>query len=559
MLRFLSLRDFVIVDTLELEFHGGFTALTGETGAGKSILVDALALVLGARADQPVVRRGAGKAEISAEFDLDPVPAARGWLVENDLAEDGACLLRRVIDDANRSRAYINGRSATLTQLRELGDLLLDIHGQHEHQKLTSREAQRELLDSFAGASAQTAEVGKLYEQWQGLAAARRMREADAAGAAREREELEWQLRELEALAFTEQGWEVLQSDHARLANAASLIEAAQAGLAALEDDESAALGGVDAVAAQLGRAAQVDAALKPALDMVESASVNLREAVHHLRQYLERVEVDPARLAEADRRLSAIHDMARKYRVDPSRIGELIAQKQARLGALGGENSLDELRTREAKAESDYTQSAQKLSKLRTKGAKKFAADVSATMQTLAMEGGRLEVVLTPCEPAAHGLEQCEYLVAAHEGQPSGPLARIASGGELSRISLAIQVLASTRAGVPTLIFDEVDSGIGGRVAEIVGRLLKQLAASRQVMCVTHLPQVAACADQQLRVAKEPAENGVVSRIDALKGAARVEEIARMLGGIQITAATRKHAEEMLSHARSQSAAVST
>jgi DNA repair protein RecN (Recombination protein N) len=318
-------------------------------------------------------------------------------------------------------------------------------------------------------------------------------------------------------------------------------------------------LSGVDTVSAQLGRAAQVDAALKPALDMVESASVNLREAVHHLRQYLERVEVDPARLAEADRKMGAIHDMARKYRVDPSRIGELVVQKQARLGALGGENSLDELRAREAKAEGEYTQSAQKLSKLRAKGAKKFAADVTTAMQTLAMEGGRLDVVLTACEPAAYGLEQCEYLVAAHEGQPSGPLARIASGGELSRISLAIQVLASTRAGVPTLIFDEVDSGIGGRVAEIVGRLLKQLATSRQVMCVTHLPQVAACADQQLRVAKEPAENGVVSRIDALKGAARVEEIARMLGGIQITAATRKHAEEMLKNARSQPAAVGT
>lgn len=559
MLRFLSLRDFVIVDTLELEFHGGFTALTGETGAGKSILVDALALVLGARADQPVVRRGAGKAEISVEFDLEKVPAARSWLVENDLSEEGGCLLRRVIDDANRSRAYINGRSATLTQLRDLGERLLDIHGQHEHQKLTRRDAQRELLDSFAGAEAQAAEVAKLYEQWHGLAAARKMREADAAGAAREREELEWQLRELEALGFSEQGWETLQADHARLANAASLIEAAQAGLAALEDDEAAALAGVDGVAGQLSRAAQVDTALKPALDMVESASVNLREAVHHLRQYLERVEIDPARLAEADRRLAAVHDMARKHRIDPTRLGELIAQKQARLAALGGENSLDELRAREARAEGDYTQSAQKLSKLRSKGAKKFAAEVTATMQTLAMEGGRLDVTLTPCEPAAYGLEQCEYLVAAHEGQPSGPLARIASGGELSRISLAIQVLASTRAGVPALIFDEVDAGIGGRVAEIVGRLLKQLASGHQVMCVTHLPQVAACADHQLRVAKEPAESGVVSRIDALKGAARVEEIARMLGGIQITAATRKHAEEMLRNARPDHAALST
>ncbi len=551
MLRYLSLRDFVIVDFLEIEFDSGFSALTGETGAGKSILVDALSQVLGARSDALVVRQGARKAEISAEFDLGNLESVREWLAGNDLAEEGGCLLRRVIEESGRSRGFVNGHQVTLTQLRELGEFLIDIHGQQEHQKLVRADAQRDLLDGFAQAAAQAEEVGQGFSLWRRLRDLRSAREADAAASAREREELIWQIRELEALGFTVESWEALQTEHNRLANAAALIEAAQASLDLLDDSEASALAHVDAVAARLARAAEVDPALRAATEMTQSASVNLREAVHHLRQYRDKLELDPQRLAEADRRIRAIHDQARKFRVEPKRITEIVSQKKDRLEALGGESSLDELRAREAEAEQAYFVTARKLSRLRGQAAKKFAAEVTRAMQTLAMQGGHFAVELLPCEASAHGVEQCEFRVAAHEGQALGPLSRIASGGELSRISLAVQVLASTRAGVPTLVFDEVDAGIGGRVAEIVGRLLGELARRHQVMCVTHLPQVAACAGHQFRVSKEARDGSVLSQITPLAGPARSEEIARMLGGIQITAATRRHAEEMLRNAR--------
>lgn len=550
MLRFLSLRDFVIVDALELEFRAGFTALTGETGAGKSILIDALSLALGARNDAPVVRPGAARAEISADFDAAGRSDVTTWLEQNAFAEEGACLLRRVIDDGNRSRAFINGRPATLTQLRELGGLLLDIHGQHEHQRLLSRDAQLALLDAYAGTQDRVKETATAWRAWQSAADARAAREANDARSAREREELAWQLNELSALGFNPATWTALQAEHARLANAASLIESAQRALDAIEGDSALAVQ-ADEVLSGLKRATDTDPALKPAQELVESAGVHLAEAAHHLRQYLARLEVDPKRLEEVDGQLGAVHSASRKYRVEPEGIPGLIEEKQARFDALGGDSSLEDLKAREAAAEREYSQVAEKLSRERAAAARKFGAEVTATMQTLAMEGGRFEVGLAPCPPSAHGNEQCEYSVAAHAGQTAGPLARIASGGELSRISLAIQMLASTRAGVPTLIFDEVDAGIGGRVAEIVGKLLAALAARHQVLCVTHLPQVAACADQQYRVIKETRGNAAASRIDILSDAHRVEEIARMLGGIQITAATRQHAEEMLSNAR--------
>lgn len=554
MLRFLSLRDFVIVDALELEFHTGFTALTGETGAGKSILIDALSLALGARNDAPVVRPGATRAEISADFDAAGRAEVTAWLEQNAFAEDGACLLRRVIDDGNRSRAFINGRPATLTQLRELGGMLLDIHGQHEHQRLLSRDAQLNLLDDYAGTQERVKQTASAWRAWQAAADARAAREANDARSAREREELAWQLNELTELGFNPAAWIDLQAEHARLANAASLIESAQRALDAIEG-EGALATQTDEVLGGLKRGADTDPALKPAQELVESAGVHLAEAAHHLRQYLARLEVDPKRLADVDSQLGAVHGAARKYRVEPEGIPDLIAEKQARFDALGGDSSLEDLKAREAAAEREYSQVAEKLSRERAIAANRFGAEVTTTMQTLAMEGGRFEVGLTPCPPSVHGNEQCEYSVSAHAGQAAGPLARIASGGELSRISLAIQMLASTRAGVPTLIFDEVDAGIGGRVAEIVGKLLAALAARHQVLCVTHLPQVAACADQQYRVVKETRGNAAASRIDILNDAHRVEEIARMLGGIHITAATRQHAEEMLSNARREPA----
>ncbi|MBL8518025.1 MAG: DNA repair protein RecN [Betaproteobacteria bacterium] len=555
MLRFLSLRDFVIVDALDLEFRAGFTALTGETGAGKSILIDALSLALGARNDAIVVRPGAARAEISADFDAASRADVTAWLEENAFADDGACLLRRVIDDGNRSRAFINGRPATLTQLRDLGGLLLDIHGQHEHQRLLSRDAQLALLDDYAGTQERVKQTAAAWRAWQAAADARAAREANDARSAREREELAWQLNELSALGFNPAAWEDLQAEHARLANAATLIESAQRALDAIDGDAALA-SQADEVLGGLKRATDTDPALKPALELVESAGVHLAEAAHHLRQYLARLEVDPKRLEEVDGQLAAVHGAARKYRVEPTGIPALIEDKQARFNALGGDSSLEDLKAREAAAEREYSQVAEKLSRERAAAAKRFGAEVTATMQTLAMEGGRFEVGLTTCPPSAHGNEHCEYSVAAHAGQAAGPLARVASGGELSRISLAIQMLASTRAGVPTLIFDEVDAGIGGRVAEIVGKLLAELASRHQVLCVTHLPQVAACADQQYRVVKETRGQSAASRIEILDGGERIEEIARMLGGIHITAATRQHAAEMLGNARRTTAA---
>ncbi len=551
MLRYLSLRDFVIVDALELEFRPGFTALTGETGAGKSILVDALSLVLGSRNDSLVVRPGAARAEMSADFDIAARGEVAAWLDANAFGEDGSCLLRRVIDLGNRSRSFINGRPATLTQLRELGEMLLDIHGQHEHQRLLSRDAQMALLDDFAGSQDLVKSVAAAWRAWQAAADARAAREANAAQSAREREELAWQLEELQAVGFNAAVWEALQSEHARLANAASLIESAQRALDAIESDDAALSGQVTELLGGLKRAADTDVALKPAQDMIDSAAVHLSEAAHHLRQYLSRLEVDPARLAEVDAQLAAVHGAARKYRVEPAGLPALIDEKQRRFDALGGGSSIEDLKAREVALEREYSQVAVRLTTARTAAASRFSVEVTRTMQTLAMEGGQFEIGLNACPPSVHGNEQCEYSVAANAGQTAGPLARIASGGELSRISLAIQMLASSRAGVGTLIFDEVDAGIGGRVAEIVGKLLKQLAVHHQVLCVTHLPQVAACADQQYRVTKETRDKAVASRIDILNDSHRVEEIARMLGGIQITAATRQHAEEMLTNAR--------
>lgn len=552
MLRLLAIRDFVIVEKMDLEFGPGFTVLTGETGAGKSILVDALAMVLGERSDPGVVRHGAQRAEIAAEFDLADTPGLEAWLAENELAGDaGVCLLRRVIDANGRSRALVNGHACTLAQLREAGEFLIDIHGQHVHQSLLRPATQRALLDGYGSLEAQAARVAQHYRHWRELAARLRAVERDAARLESERDEVSFRVRELQALDVGEGEWATLQADHERLAHAASLIEAAQMGVALLADGEPACLSQLAATSARIAQAVEHDPALGEVLDLLESARVEVQEAVYALRHYAERVDLDPARLAEVERRLAAIHDAARKYRVPPEELPDLLARSREQLELLTDGLDPETIRRQEAEARDAYQCAARLLSGARQHWAPLLSEKVTAAMQTLAMSGGWFEVVLTPLEEGgAQGLEEVEFQVSAHAGLPARPLAKVASGGELSRLSLAIQTATSEVANVPTLIFDEVDAGIGGGVAEIVGRLLKALGRQHQVMCVTHLPQVAAAGDVQWRVVKTRTDVGLASAVEVLDGPERVEEIARMLGGVKITATTRSHAEEMLAQA---------
>lgn len=552
MLRSLTIRDFVIVDSLELDFEAGFTTLTGETGAGKSIMIDALSLALGARADGNVVRVGQAKAEITAEFDLTNANDARRWLQDNELADDDAnvTIFRRVLDMNGRSKSFINGTSVTLSQARDLSERLIDIHGQHEHQSLLKRDSQLTLLDGFANNASLLQTLTTLHGNWSQLASTRAAREVNEAAILREFEDLSYQISEFEKLNFSAARWEETLADQRRLANAASLIASTDAAIEGLSESESAALSKIDEIAADLSHAADTDPALRESVDLIESASVELREAVTSLRHYLRKLDVDPARLAELDRAISDVQEIARKFRIEPKRIPEMLQQKRDRLSALGGGQSLDELIAQERVAEAAYMEAAKKLTKTRQAAAKKFAQSVTQSLQDLAMPGGRFGVEFVPREPSANGLEACEFQVAAHEGQPLGALAKIASGGELSRVSLAIQMMASAKGGVGTMIFDEVDSGIGGRVAEVVGRLLRALGHHHQVLAVTHLPQVAACAMQQFQVVKLPRDGVVTTSITPLTAAKRVDEIARMLGGITITVATKRAAAEMLTNA---------
>jgi len=552
MLRLLSIRDFVIVDTIELEFSNGFTVFTGETGAGKSILIDALQLALGGRGEASMVREGAAKADISADFAL--TPAASAWIEQNEFGiEEGGALLRRVIDNAGRSKAYINGISATAGQLRELGELLVDIHGQHAHQSLLKQDAQRALLDNQIAvrnpeSTAQVQAVASCYKAWRALARQREEFETNAKNVLLERERLEWQVGELDKLAVKPGEWTEITNEHSRLSHAASLLEGAQEALNALSESEQPILSQLSSLNQKLGKLADVDAGLQNVLDCMEPARIQLQEAVYALNDYIDKVELDPERLSQVDARMDAIHSTARKFRVTPEELPEEHATLKAKLRQLADASDVDGLRRQEEKAKATYMEAAARLSATRQEAARRLGEQVSEAMQELSMSGGRFVVSLNPCEPAVYGLEQVEFLVAGHAGVAPRPLAKVASGGELARISLAISVITSHATTVPTLIFDEVDTGIGGGVAEVVGRLLKRLGHSRQVLCVTHLPQVASQANQHFQVAKGTTGDGrTVSRIDVLDKKERVEEVARMLGGIEITETTRKHARELL------------
>lgn len=549
MLSHLSIRNYLLVESVELDFAPGLTVLTGETGAGKSILIDALALALGDRAEGGVVRAGAPRAEIAAEFVIDGLPALDRWLDEAGFsADDGTLILRRVIEAGGRSRAFINGSAAPLAQLKEAAEFLLDIHGQHAHHALLRPQAQREVLDAYAGAQPTAAAVGLAWHAWH--SARQRRLDAESQGQARqiEREGLQLAVEELRALGDDLAHWDDIQTEHARLSHVTTLIEGSQALIDGLDEGEVAVSSQLGDMSARLDAMQGVDDSLKDVATLLHSASADLAEAVHALRRYSINLNLDPERLNELDRLLSDMHRLARKHRVQPDALAALLEQFQTRLAELAASDDLDALQASEEAALAHYQQAAKQLSAQRGKAAKALSKQVTAAMHELALAGGQLDVQLQPVsEPRAHGLEDVGFLVASHPGLPPGPLAKVASGGELSRISLAIQTALSGVAGVPTLIFDEVDVGIGGSVAEAVGRRLARLGETRQVLVITHLPQVAARGSQHLRVAKQANGGFVSSNIELLDPDARVEELARMLGGIKITATTRQHAAEML------------
>lgn len=551
MMTQLQVRDLAIVSHLELGCGRGMTALTGETGAGKSILIEALGLVLGDKADLSMIRTGSARAEILCEIDLETAPAARRWLSEQGLDDEGLCIIRRLIVREGRSRAFINGRTVSTAQLRDLGDLLIDIHGQHAHQSLLRANAQRDLLDAYGGHTAKADAAAAAFRAFRDLDQRLSSLEAASQDRAARLDLLRFQVEELGALGMTAEDIEQLDQEQRRLSHLGRLQETAGRILQLLAEGEPSISDQLRVAMGDVEEMAAIDPGLSESRDLLETASIHVGEAAAGLRHYLDGLELDPSALEEVETRLTLVHDLARKHRVFPPQLPELLAERQAELERLEqADVTLGDLRARREQAWQAFLEQARALTAERLSAGERLSATVTAAMQQLGMAGGDFSVQIEPLPEerlGASGLERIEFLVSANPGQPLQPLAKVASGGELSRISLAIQVATSECGSVPTLVFDEVDVGIGGGVAEIVGRLLRRLGESRQVLCVTHLPQVAAQAHHQLRVRKEAIEGQTYTRIEPLDERARVDEIARMLGGTEITAKTRDHASEML------------
>ena len=544
-LRNISLRDFVIVRELDLNLSGGFTVLTGETGAGKSILIDALQLALGARADVGVVRETAQRCEVCAEFDAPT--GALSWLEEAGFEPAETLLLKRTVDLQGKSRAWINGSPATATQLREVGELLLDIHGQHAWQSLTRADAVRGLLDAYAGIDLR--EIKSLWLLWR--AAQQTLTQARGAqdNLVRERERLSWQIAELDKLSPGAEEWQELNAEHTRLSHAQALIDGAQLALGALEsEDAGGALRMLSRAVQALVEQTHVEPEFQSLADVLASSLAQAEDAAHSLHAYLRKTDLDPERLAELDARMGLWISLSRRYKRPPEDLAAMLAGWRDELTALDAASDLERLEAAEKKALQNYMAVARQISQIRGQAAPKLALAVTQALQQLGMQGGRLEVTLeSQAQPAQQGLEEVSFLVAGHAGSTPKPVGKVASGGELSRIALAIAVTTSELGTAGTLIFDEVDSGVGGAVAETVGRLMKKLGQHRQVLAVTHLPQVAACADHHLLVAKAAQADGVVSQVTAITSEHRVSEIARMLGGEKLSETTLAHAREML------------
>ena len=553
MLQSLDIRDFVIVDHLELELGSGFTVLTGETGAGKSILLDALALTMGERADISQIREGCTRTEISANFyiaeqlvpTLSELLETHGFPLEQ---EGRSILLKRTIDQSGRTKAYINGSSATLGQLKEVGEYLVDIHGQHQHQLLLKPGAQRTLLDTHANLQPLVAKVSEAYRNWQLTEKQIQIAKTAGINLAKEKEQLEWQLEELNVLAPQFNEWDDLQLEHSRLSNAASLIDGSQELVQLLSESEASILDQLAKSQSLLDDLTDMDSSLMEAKEELDSAHIHVSEATHTINRYLQKLDLDPERLTELDERVQGYYRCSKKFHCAPSELPVKWEELQQQLFNLNAAQDTEALMQEAKGRETAYLKLAHELTKARLQAAHEISIAITHSMQTLAMGGGKFEVEIAPSEkPSQYGLEQVEFLVAGHPGVKPRPISKVASGGELARISLAIAVIASKSSATPTLIFDEVDAGIGGAVAQTVGALLKKLGQTHQVLCVTHLPQVAAQGDNQWRVQKTLVENKTISKIEVLNRSERVDEIARMLGGVDITPTTLRHARELL------------
>ncbi|HEV2540385.1 MAG TPA: DNA repair protein RecN [Frateuria sp.] len=556
MLTSLYVRHFAVVEEAEVTFGPGLTVVSGETGAGKSLLVDALMLLAGARADSGMVREGCDRAELAAEFDLSALPEARAWLEREELDDEGACQLRRVIRAEGSSRAWINGRPANASQLGELATLLVEIHGQHEHQALLSRNHQLALLDAFAGHEALAAQVRELATQWRELGA--RIRKLSGGENREQRLELlRHETAELEKWALPPAELAELEGSHKRLSNAGRLAEGAAGVVELLDGDSEFALRrALGRAHAELGKLAAIDPRLGTVLELLDDASIQLGEAADGLSRYAQDVDLDPERYTEVDNHLARLHELARRHRLPAAELHERWTTLQAELAELEGAGGvLEKLASERVRLERDYAAAAGELGRSRRDAAGRLGGEVSALMAELGMAGGRLVVELEPAEgdePDAQGRERCELLVSANPGQPPRALRKVASGGELARISLAIEVATLGKDSIGTMVFDEVDTGIGGAVAEVVGQKLRALGAERQVLCVTHLPQVAAQGHAHLRVSKHSEGDTTRTQIDKLDDPGRRDELARMLGGVEISRETRAHARQMLERAQS-------
>ena len=548
MLLALSLNDFVIVDRLNLDFQPGFTVLTGETGAGKSITLDAIGLLLGDKADYGQIRQGAAEARLSALFDLSELPELQAELREQGLlAEDAEELsVRRIIDAKGKSRSYINNQTATLSQLKSIGSRLIDIHGQNAHHSLNQEAAQRELLDAFAGCTALAGEVKAAYQSWQNANQALKAAQTQSENLQIERERLEWQFDELSRLAPAPGEWETVSQSHDSLAHAAELLQAA-AETGETIDGDNGIQRQIYRCQKLLGSLQAIEPRFAESLNMLASIEAELGEISANMRDVASRTDIDPDELAKQEQRMGELMGAARKYRVEPQDLPAKLEEIGLNLQNLHAAGDIAALEAALARSEAEYDEAAQTLSAMRREAAARLGDETTGHMQHLAMKGAQFHIELLPSPPTAHGLEQVQYQVSANRGSPLRPLNKVASGGELARISLALQVVTSRHTRVPTLIFDEVDTGIGGGVAETVGKALRALGGQHQVLAVTHLPQVAACGENHWQVHKHSDGSQTVSRISVLDRAGRIEEIARMLGGETITDTTRSHAAELL------------
>lgn len=552
MLTHIHIRNLAIIDEIEVELTGGMTALTGETGAGKSILVDALGLVLGDRADSSFIRHAAERAEITASFEIQAIPKVQSWLAERELDMDGECQLRRIINREGRTRGYINGQPAPMQSLRELGEQLVDIHGQHEHQSLLHKSVQRQLLDTFGGHGKLLDEVSTLHDEWRVTQDTLNAVITDEAERDARLDLLRYQSNELSSLGLSTDEIQSIDEEHARQANAGRLLTACQQSLQRLDAEEGAAAGSLISRALDdISELANVDSALGEPTKLLNDAAILVQESIDALRQYIDHLDIDPERLQWLEERIGVLHDLARKHQCTPLELPVAEEQIHAQLNAIKhADQHRKQLEEALQSLEAAYLKKAKQLSTRRKTAAKKFGQRISAAMQTLGMAGGVFEVHVSQkpaAKPGRQGLDDIEFHVSANKGQPVQPLGKVASGGELSRISLSIQVISAHSDSRGTLIFDEVDSGIGGGVAEIVGQQLRALGQNRQVLCVTHLPQVAALANHQMQVTKLSSDDVTRTRIRQLGSNERIDEIARMLGGLKITRQTREHAHEMM------------